>query len=116
MLADTLPTSAELDQPHTDEAFVDHPINQFVPRGGKVLLIADVSRLLYIRRPVIYNSAFDPDPLGRIIRETHGDDPAITAALKKLGVTHVWVHWAEFVRYGIRMVTTPPSRRRSYGN
>ena len=74
-----------------------HPINR-LPADSKTLLVADNSGLLYLNRPIVYATAFDEAPLGRIIRETDGEPDEVTARLRAAGVTHVWVHWAELYR------------------
>lgn len=86
-----------------------------LPRSSKVLLVADNSSLLYIDPAIVYNTAFDANPLGTILRDA-GDDPAaVTARLRELGVTHVWVHWSELDRlhatYGFDRDVTEPRLR-----
>jgi 4-amino-4-deoxy-L-arabinose transferase-like glycosyltransferase len=75
----------------------DHPINR-LPEGSKTLMVADNSGLLYLRRPIVYASAFDQAPLGKVIRQEDGDPERINHALKAAGITHVWVHWSELAR------------------
>lgn len=97
-VTDSLPSPEQLDQMTLGTALVgDHPINR-LPTGTRTLLVADVSPLLYLRRPVDYATAFDTNPLTAIIQRV-GDDPAaVTLALKDAGFTHVWVHWGEVAR------------------
>lgn len=96
----------------TDNA--NHPINR-LPENSRTLLVADNSGLLYLRRPFVYATAFDEDPLGKIIRESgaaDGDPRKVNRVLRAAGITHVWVHWSELNRlhntYGHdRGVTAP---------
>jgi hypothetical protein len=87
-----------------------------LPMGSKVLLVADNSSLLYIDPPIVYNSAFDANPLGAILRETGSDPRALNAALQERGVTHIWVHWSELDRlhhtYGFDADVTEDTLRR----
>jgi hypothetical protein len=69
-----------------------------LPAGSKVMWVADASRVLYSRGPISYHSAFDTEPLGAILKAHRGDPGAVTAELKKMGLTHVWVHWSELER------------------
>lgn len=87
MLADSLPESA---QP-------DHPINR-LPPASKTLLVGDVTRVLYLRQPFVYASAYDTNPLAQIIQQTGADTASITQSLRKAGVTHVWIGWGELSR------------------
>jgi hypothetical protein len=84
----------------------DHPINR-LPKDSKTLLVADNSGLLYLRRPIVYATAFDADPLGEMIRDAGeiggaggagGDPVKVNEALRRAGITHVWVHWSELAR------------------
>ena len=55
----------------------DDALNQLAPTA-KVLVVADNTHLLFLRTPTIYNSAFDDNPLGMLIR---GGRPPIPAQL-----------------------------------
>jgi hypothetical protein len=91
------------------DALATHPINR-LSNDSKTLLIADNMGLLYLRRPIIYATAFDAAPLGEIIRALGieeatgevryaGDDlRRINGTLRQAGITHVWVHWSELAR------------------
>ncbi|MCC6680338.1 MAG: hypothetical protein IT445_05485 [Phycisphaeraceae bacterium] len=83
------------------EDFSFHPINELPPQS-RVYIVADNSHLLYIDRPMIYHSAFDPSLLGGIIRDAGGprnlDPRQVNQTLRDLGVTHVWVHRQELKR------------------
>lgn len=102
-----LPIWSAVDAP-IDNA--DHPINQ-LPEKSKTLLVADNSGLLYLDRPFVYATAFDEDPLGRILRASGGNPEEVNQALHDAGITHVWVHWAELNRlhntYGHDRDVTP---------
>ncbi len=90
----------------------ESPMNQ-LPAGSKVMWVADASRLLYSKTPMSYHSAFDTEPLGAILKANAGNPAAVTAALKMMGITHVWVHWSELDRlhstYGYDKEVTPMS-------
>ncbi|MBI1337797.1 MAG: hypothetical protein GC164_12665 [Phycisphaera sp.] len=94
------------------DAVRDHPVNQ-LPIDSKTLLVADVSSLLYLDRPVVYHSAFDRDVLGDILRDTHNDPSRATQQLVSTGITHVWVGWSELSRlhetYGYDKAVTTAS-------
>jgi len=100
-IMDSLPPldrlGAQSDSPDEHMGAGDHQINS-LPADSRTLMVADSSRLIYIRRPFAYHSAFDVSPLGDMIREHAGDPAAITSALKAKGFTHVWVHWQELDR------------------
>lgn len=109
-IIDSLPREDRLESPQNLDN--DHPINR-LPHDSKTLLVADNARLLTLRRPLVYHSAFDANPLGDLIRR-HPDDPAaVTAALRYQGITHVWVHFSELERlhatYGFDNAVTAPS-------
>lgn len=74
-----------------------HPINR-LPETSKTLMVADNSGLLYLTRPIVYATAFDEAPLGRVIREANNDPQQVNAQLHDMGITHVWVHWSELYR------------------
>jgi hypothetical protein len=86
-----------------------------LPPGSRVLLVADNSALLYVAPPIVYNTAFDANPLGAVIREVDGDGDRVTEALAERGITHVWVHWSELDRlhstYGFDSDVTEPVLR-----
>ena len=76
-----------------------HRLNQVLPaEGTRVLMSCDAMNVLYIRRPFIYSTAFDADPLGQIIRQQNGDPLRITLALSQAGYTHLWFNRGEFER------------------
>ena len=75
----------------------DHQINT-LSKTSYTFLVADNARLIYIRRPFAYHSAFDANPLGDLIRRHRNDPAAVTAALRQAGFTHVWIHWEELER------------------
>lgn len=84
----------------------DHPINR-LPEDSKTLMVADNSGLLYLSRQIVYASAFDEAPLGKVIRATKGtgnyvgppwNPNDVNAVLHEVGITHVWVHWSELNR------------------
>ncbi|QQE11764.1 hypothetical protein JD969_20165 [Planctomycetota bacterium] len=75
----------------------NHPLNN-LPTDAHVLLIADNASLLYIKPEFTYNTAFDANPLGNIIRQYPNNATQVTKALKNIGITHVYVHHSEMKR------------------
>ncbi len=76
-----------------------HRLNQVLPaEDTRVLMSCDAMNVLYIRRPFVYSTAFDADPLGQIIRQQQGDPVRITIALSQAGFTHLWFNRGEFER------------------
>jgi len=64
--------------------------------GGKLLLVGD-AQPFDLRMPVLYSTCFDDSPFERIVK---GRSPQeIRASLTREGITHVYVHWGEIVRY-----------------
>jgi hypothetical protein len=97
-LIDLLPEESRLATLRPGDAVIgDHAINQ-LPEASRTYLVADASRLLFIRRPFVYDSAFDVSLLGQIIREQHSDPAAVSAALRQRGITHLWIHGPELAR------------------
>ncbi|MEX1088054.1 MAG: hypothetical protein WEC36_02425 [Phycisphaeraceae bacterium] len=96
-LVDSLPTQPDATLVRQNGSTIgDHIIN-YLPANRRTLLIAE-SRVLYIRAPIVYHSAFDADLLGELINRHHGDPAAVTAGLRRAGITHVWIDWSELTR------------------
>lgn len=97
-LVDALPPAEMLSRLAPNSVLVgDHPVNH-LPPGSRTLFIADASRMLYVRGPHVYSSAFDSNELGDIVRAV-GDDPqTMLRELQRRGFTHLWVHWSELRR------------------
>ena len=102
---DTLPADDGLDDPEAERGAGEHRLNVMVPQDSLTLNVADNARLLYIRRPIVYASAFDTSLLGELIRRHQRGAAAITADLRQQGFTHVLIHWEELARlrgsYGV---------------
>jgi len=98
MVVDSLPEPSRFKTLRLGDVLAgDHAIN-YLPQNSKTLLIADASRMLYIRNEVVYNSAFDRNVLGDVVRAV-GDDPNnVLSELKNRGITHIWLHFSEFNR------------------
>ncbi|MEQ9455373.1 MAG: hypothetical protein RLN76_12380 [Phycisphaeraceae bacterium] len=75
----------------------DHPINHLPPES-KTYLVADASRLVYLDRSFVYESAFDRSRLGDWMRAANGDQQQLLTTLRGEGITHLWVHWSELDR------------------
>ncbi|MEM8783878.1 MAG: hypothetical protein AAGE65_13620, partial [Planctomycetota bacterium] len=74
-----------------------HPINTLPPHST-VMLVADTSRLFYLRPELVYASAFDASPLGPVLDQAEGDPSRAARLLAEQGVTHLWVGWSELRR------------------
>ncbi len=97
LIVDSLPVQRNPTLAMQDGALPgDHVINN-LPPDSRTLIVADAT-VFYIRRPISYHSAFDPDPLGALIRASQDDAPKVTARLKAMGFTNVWVNWSELDR------------------
>jgi hypothetical protein len=109
-LVDTIPRRADLPTQPGQFEFGDHPLN-FLPPHSVTYLIGDNGSLLYIRRPVVYSSAFDASLLGELIRRHGGDVRQVTLSLRRAGITHVWANLADLQRlhqtYGYDPQVTP---------
>lgn len=75
----------------------DHVINT-LPPDSRTYLVADNQSLLYIQRPVMYHTPFDPSPLGAMIRAADDNLQTVNGALRDRGITHVWINWSELQR------------------
>jgi len=78
--------------------FGHHLLNHATQPHHKTLLIADASGLLWVRTPFAYQTPFDVNLLGELVRARHAGGPTVTQALQQQGFTHVWVHWRELER------------------
>ncbi|MCC6580907.1 MAG: hypothetical protein IT440_10740 [Phycisphaeraceae bacterium] len=110
-IIDSLPAASDLAQLKIGQTLAgDHVVNH-LPPGSCVYLVADASGLLYIRKPMRYETAFDRSFLGEVIRQAHDDPVAVTASLRQAGITHVWLHLSELRRlmatYGYDPRVTP---------
>ncbi|QDU33701.1 hypothetical protein KS4_17570 [Poriferisphaera corsica] len=79
------------------ELYPNHVLNN-LPSDSHVLLIADNASLLFIKPEITYNTAFDINPLGELMRKYNNDPIQITSALKSQGITHIYVHHPEIKR------------------
>ena len=93
------------DLPGREPLVAPPAINGLSP-GSRTLIVADNQALLYTRGHFDYASAFDPQPLTRVIRAaepTNGRE--LAAASREAGYTHVLFGWSELRRlaasYGV---------------
>lgn len=97
-LVDSLARPRDLPSGSTQPVhFGHHPLNE-LPPTSHTYMVADAGRLLYIRNRVKYHTAFDASFLGEHLRQHQGNAAAVTSALRRLGITHVWVNWSELNR------------------
>lgn len=69
-------------------------LDRELPPGAKPLLVG-AAATFHMNRPVVYNTVFNPETL-----ETLGPGPSkIARGLADLGVSHVYVDWAEVDRH-----------------
>lgn len=95
-----------------DTVLGNHPLSH-LPRESLTYSLGDCSRLLLIRRPIYYETAFDRCLLGQVMRAHGHDARAVAADLRERGITHLWVAWTELDRlhqtYGFDPDVTPAS-------
>lgn len=67
-----------------------------LPREARVLLVGQAS-VFHLDRPIVYSTVFNEEPLEALAR---GRTPEqLREALRKRGITHVYVDWSEIERY-----------------
>ena len=96
-LVDSIPKQDDLPTQPGQFEFGDHPIN-FLPADSVTLMIADAGSTLYVRRPVIYQSAHDRNLLSALIYKHKGKVGNVTKELTDAGITHVWINFHEVRR------------------
>jgi len=76
-------------------------INERLEPDAAVLFVGE-ARTFYCRRRVIAASVFDRQPIDRILDSAAAGDPVtrLRDGLRALGVTHIYVNWAEIKRLG----------------
>ncbi len=90
LLVDGLP------RPHGTGVMPDHTLNR-LPAASRTMIVGNNQALFYVRRPMIYASAFDESPLTAPMRET--STPAeLAERLREQGVTHLWIGYSELDR------------------
>lgn len=67
-----------------------------LPAGSRILLVGE-AKAFYFPPGTFYATPFDPHPLARLSRPDVSPQEAIRQ-LRTMGVTHVWVDWAEILR------------------
>jgi hypothetical protein len=71
-------------------------INKYLRPGDRVLSVGDAA-VFDIEVPVVYSTVFDDCLFESLMRNRTGEERR--AALDALGITHVYVNWAEIDRY-----------------
>jgi hypothetical protein len=67
-----------------------------LPAGARPLLVGQAA-VFHLDRPIVYNTVFDDETIETIAR---GRTPReVGEALRRLGITHVYVDWFEVERY-----------------
>jgi hypothetical protein len=67
-----------------------------LPPGAKLLLVGQAA-VFHVNHPVVYNTVFDDETFETLAKNR---TPAgVRDALKRLGVTHVYVDWKDIERY-----------------
>ncbi len=75
------------------------PLNRLdaeLPPGARPLLVGQAA-VFHLNRPIVYNTVFNDETIETIAK---GRSPAeVGEALRRLGVTHIYVDWFEVDRY-----------------
>ena len=82
----------------TVPALINPPLPRSTPsfRRAPALLVGQAA-VFHLDRPIVYNTVFDDETIETIAR---GRSPAeVGEALRRLGITHVYVDWFEIDRY-----------------
>jgi hypothetical protein len=83
----------------TVPAMLNAPLSRLdadLPPGAKVLLVGQAA-VFHMNHPVVYNTVFDDETFETIAKRRSPDEVGV--ALRRLGVTHVYVDWHEIDRY-----------------
>ncbi len=67
-----------------------------LPEGSRLLLVGE-AQAFYFRRGTVYATAFDANPLA-VAAAGNAAPRAVYDALRRRGITHVWVNWREVLR------------------
>ena len=67
-----------------------------LPPGAKPLLVGQAA-VFHFNRPVAYNTVFDDETIETLVKGKTPDE--VRGGLIRMGVTHVYVDWAEIGRY-----------------
>jgi hypothetical protein len=71
-------------------------VDASLPPGAKILMVGQAA-VFHVEHPLVYNTVFDDETFETLAK---GRFPAeVHAALKRLGVTHVFVDWSDIERY-----------------
>ena len=71
-------------------------LDQELPAGAKPLIVGQAS-VFHLRRPIVYNTVFNPETIELIVKGKSRDQ--ILGKLNELGITHVYVDWNEISRF-----------------
>ena len=71
-------------------------LDDHVPPGQRALLVGDATPYDLTAR-ALYNTVFDSSIFAEIARDRSPQE--VSAALARLGVSHIWVDWSEIARY-----------------
>lgn len=71
-------------------------VDATLPAGSKLLLVGQAA-VFHVNHPIVYNTVFDDETFETLARGRSPDE--VRSALKRLGVTHVYVDWQEIDRY-----------------
>ena len=67
-----------------------------VPPEAKILIVGQAA-VFHVQHPIVYNTVFDEEILETIARDKPPE--AVREALKRLGVTHIYVDWYQIDRF-----------------
>lgn len=71
-------------------------LDRELPPGSKPLVVGQAS-VFHLRRPIVYNTVFNPETIESIVKGKSRDE--ILKRLKELGITHIYVDWNEISRF-----------------
>ncbi|MCA1685993.1 MAG: glycosyltransferase family 39 protein, partial [Planctomycetia bacterium] len=67
-----------------------------LPAGARMLLVGEAA-VFHVNHPVVYNTVFDDETFETLARGHSAAE--VQAALKGLGITHIYVDWFDIDRY-----------------
>jgi hypothetical protein len=71
-------------------------IDAELPREARILLVGQAS-VFHVNHPVVYNTVFNHEIIETLARDA--DASSFHRALRRLGITHVYVDWREIERH-----------------
>jgi Dolichyl-phosphate-mannose-protein mannosyltransferase len=66
------------------------------PKNAKILIVGQAA-VFHVNHPIVYNTVFDEEVFEILTRDKSPEE--VRAALKELGVTHIYVDWYQIDRF-----------------